>query len=340
MRRVRARWLLPCALLFGCGAPPAPKPAARPAPVATVRPALLEHVPSAGLRWLVVGRPAGLQKRPDLASLLGQLFPAVRLEAFRKVTGVDLAKVRLGAIADFQVGTLYLAELGEPAASNVRERFAERLDEGGIARQPRPAMHRVSGTTRESPRALVTIGDDFVAAAVDDVVLVKIVEAYAMRRLRSPSALHGAALRDLPPLSDDALAALYAPGPFPDELARAAHGVLAQTSSLAITLTGGAKEELEVTLTLAGDYSPDPADAGERLATAYRDLCASSTGVVIGLASAGSPKIVANLHQLTLTATLPLAPLVERLDALISGNVYEIFQFVPPQPAGEPVNTP
>ena len=114
MRR-RARWHLPCALLlFGCGAPPAPKPVAKPVPVATVRPPLLDHVPSAGLRWLVVGRPAGLEKRPDLASLLRELFPSARLDAFRKVTGVDLAKVRVGAIAEFQVGTLYLAELGEP----------------------------------------------------------------------------------------------------------------------------------------------------------------------------------------------------------------------------------
>jgi hypothetical protein len=305
-----------------------------------VRPSLLDHVPSAGLRWLVVGRPAGLEKRPDLASLLRELFSPVRLDAFRKVTGIDLTKVELGAVAAYQLGTLYLAELGEPTASDVRERFAAHLDEGGIARRPQPAVHRLAGTTRESPRALLTIDDDFVAVAVDDIVLVKIVEAYAARRLRSPSALRGVALRDLPPLPDDALVALYAAGPFAGELARAAQGVLAQTSALSITLKGGAPEELEASLTLAGDFSPDAAEAGERLAAAFRELCSSSTGSLIGLSHAGSPKIVADLHQLTLTATLPLRPLVRGLRVAVSGDVYEIFDLVPPPPAGEPAQSP
>jgi hypothetical protein len=335
----RARWLVPCVLLFACSTP-APKPAATPVPVATTRPPLLDHVPSAGLRWLVVGRPAGLEKRPDLASLLHELFSPVRLDAFRKVTGVDLTKVKLGAVAGFQVGTLYLAELGEPAASDVRERFAERLDEGGMERKPRPKVHRISGTSRESPRALVTVDDDFIAVAVDDTVLVKIVEAYDARRLRSPSALRGAALRDLPPLPAHALVALYAAGPFSGDLPRAAHGLLAQTSSLVITLAGGAPERLQATLTLAGDYSPEPTAAGERLASAFRELCSSTTGTLVGLSEAGSPKIVADLHQLTLTADLPLRPLVRGLRTLASGNIHEIFDLVPPSSAGEPAQSP
>jgi hypothetical protein len=341
MRRSRARWHLACALLLSCGAPPAPKPVAKPSTVTTAaRPPLLDHVPSAGLRWLVVGRPAELEKRPDLLSLLAPLFPAVRLDAFRKVTGIDLAKVRIGAVAGFQVGTLYLAKLGEPSASDVRERFAERLDEGGIARHPHPAMHRISGTSNASPRALLTVDDDFVAVAVDDVVLVKIVEAYAARRLRSPSALRGAALRDLPALPDDALLALYAAGPFPEELARAAHGVLGQTSSLVITVSGGAKEELVVTVTLVGDYSPDPSEAATRLGSAFQELCASSTGTLIGLSQTGSPKIVADLHHLTLTAGMPLGPLARGLRAATQGNIHEIFDLVPLSPAGEPAQTP
>jgi hypothetical protein len=301
---------------------------------------LLEHVPSAGLRWLVVGRPAGLEKRPDLASLLRELFPPVRLEAFRKVTGVDLTKVKLGAVAGFQVGTLYLAELGESAASDVRERFSERLDEGGIERRPRPAVHRISGTSHDSPRALLTVDEDFVAAAIDDTVLVRIVEAYAARRLRSPSALDGVALRDLPRFREDALVALYATGPFSSDLARAASGVLARTSALSITLVGGAAERLVATLTLAGDYSPDPTAAGEGLATALQDLRGSSLGGLLGLSAVGSPKIVANLHQLTLTTEVPLRSLVHGLHTVISGDVHEIFDLVPPTPTGEPTNSP
>jgi hypothetical protein len=339
MRRSRAGLHLPCALLLACSAP-APTPAASPVSVATVRPPLLDHVPSAGLRWLVVGRPAQLEKRPDLASLLRELFPEVRLDAFRKVTGVDLATVKLGAVAGFQVGTLYLAELGTPAASDVRERFAERLDEGGMERKPRPKLHRISGTSGESPRALVTVDDDFVAVAVDDTVLAKIVEAYDARRLRSPSALRGAALRALPPLPPDALVALYVAGPFSDELTRAARGLLAQTSSLVITVAGGAPERLQATLTMVGDYSPDPIEAGERLTAAFRDLCSSSTGSLIGLSEAASPKIVAHLHQLTLTAELPLRPLVRGLRALVSGDIHEILDLVPPTSAGEPAQSP
>jgi hypothetical protein len=339
MRRSRVGLSLPFALLLACSAP-APTPVTTPRSVATVRPPLLDHVPSAGLRWLVVGRPAQLEKRPDLASLLRELFPQVRLDAFRKVTGVDLTKVRLGAVAGFQVGTLYLAELGEPSASAVRERFAERLDEGGMERKPRPKVHRISGTSGESPRALVTVDDDFIAVAVDDTVLAKIVEAYGARRLRSPSALRGAALRTLPPLHVDALVALYVAGPFSDDLTRAAHGLLAQTSSLAVSVVGGAPERLEATLTMVGDYSPDPSAAGERLASAFRELCSSSTGTLIGLSEAGPPKIVPHLHQLTLTAELPLRPLVRGLRALVSGDVHDIFDLVPPPSAGEPAQSP
>jgi hypothetical protein len=339
MRRSRAGLHLTCALLLACSAP-APPPTATPVSVATVRPHLLDHVPAAGLRWLVVARPGELEKRPDLASLLRELFPPVRLDAFRKVTGVDLTKVKLGAVAGFQVGTLYLAELGEPVAFDVRERFAERLDAGGMERKPRPKVHRISGTSRESPRALVTVDDDFIAVAVDDTVLAKIVEAYGARRLRSPSALRGAALRALPPLPPDALVALYVAGPFSDDLTRAAHGLLAQTSSLVITIMGSAPESLRATLTLAGDYSPDATAAGERLASAFRELCSSPTGTIVGLSEAGSPKIVPHLHQLTLTADLPLRPVVRGLRALVSGDLHEILDLVPPPSAGEPAQSP
>jgi hypothetical protein len=62
--------------------------------------------------------------------------------------------------------------------------------------------------------------------------------------------------------------------------------------------------------------------------------------MLIGLSAAGSPKIVAHLHQLTHTAKVPLRPLVRGLHAVISGDVYEIFHVVPAQPTGEPANAP
>lgn len=253
---------------------------------------------------------------------------------------MDLRRVRAGAIAGFQAGTLLLAELGEPNAALVRERFQAHLDGGGITRMPQSHVHRVFGTTRAGPRALLTVDDDFIAVATDDTSLVRIVEGYAGRRLRSPSALDGVALRTLAKPPDDALAAFYAPGPFEGQWAGDLAPVLHDAIGASVVLRPGASGVVLAVLSVAGHFAPDPSSHGEALRRHFDELCSSPTGDLIGLGQVRSPKVVADLHHLTLTAELPLEPIVKGLHAATIGDVHEIFDVVPKaqtdEPAGEP----
>jgi hypothetical protein len=286
-------------------------------------------VPAAGLRWLVFARLAELNRRRDLRAPLERIFPSERLEAFREATGVDLRRVRAGIAAGFAIGTLYMAELGEPEAQRVRERFILRLDEDGIRREPRPGVQRVLGTTRGRPTALLSVDDDFIAVASDDPTLIRIVEAYDARRLGSPSALEGTMLRNLPKPTENVLVAAYAPGPFENDWAKGARGVLGLASGLSLVLRPGAPSHLEAVVTLAGDFAPSPAEHGDSLARSFEDLRQSTLGGLIGLGAVGTPKVVGDLHQLTLTADVPLEPVIERLRAATIGNVHEILDLVP-----------
>jgi len=296
-------------------------------------------VPAAGLEWLVFARPANLAKRPDLLSLLEKIFPKPRLDAFQEVTGVDLRRVRAGAIAGYPAGTLYLAELGDPSAALVRERFQARLDADGITRSPQANVHRVFGTTTAGPRALLTVDRDFIAVATDDTSLVRIVEGYVGRRLRSPSALSGAALRTLAEPPDDALAALYVPGPFEGQWTNDL-AVLSEALGASVILRPGSPGAMLAVLSVAGHFAPDPATHGEALRRRFDELCSSPTGSLIGLSEVRTPKVVADLHHLTLTAELPLEPIVKGLHAATIGNVHEIFDVVPKRQTDEPAGSP
>jgi len=296
-------------------------------------------VPAAGLQWLVFARPADLAKRPDLLSLLEKIFPKPRLDAFQEVTGVDLRRVRAGAIAGFRAGTLYLAELGDPNAALVRERFQAHLDAEGITRTPQSNIHRVFGTTPAGPRALLTVDRDFIAVATDDTSLVRIVEGYVGRRLRSPSALRGVALRALAQPPDDALAAFYAPAPFEGEWAGDLEP-LSEALGASVFLRPGAPGVVVAVIDVAGHFAPDPAPHGDALKRRFEEVCASSTGDLIGLGEVRTSKVVADLHHLTLTAELPLAPIVKGLHAATLGNVHEIFDLVPEPQTDEPAAQP
>jgi len=253
---------------------------------------------------------------------------------------VDLRRVREGAIAGFQAGTLHLAELGEPKAALVRERFQARLDAGGIARMPQSNVHRVFGTTRAGPRALLSVDDDFIAVATDDTSLVRIVEGYVGRRLRSPSALDGVALRALAKPPDDAVAALYAPGPFEGAWASDLAPVLSEATGASVVLRPGAPGVVQAVLSVAGHFAPDPSTHGEALRRRFDEVCASPTGDLLGLREVRTPKVVADLHHLTLTAELPLEPIVKGLHAATIGDVHEIFDVVPKVQTDEPADMP
>jgi hypothetical protein len=284
----------------------------------------------------VDAHPARIFRDSALKATLSGVLTPERLDAFVKVTGVDLRALEEVVVAGYDLGTLYVTSLPAPDGGRVRARFEERLSDA-IVKHPRPALYRIAGTRGGEPRALVSFDDRVFALAVGDLTLARVAEAYAERRLKSPTALHGAALSELPAPRSDSLALLYAPGPFVDSWASAAHGLLDTALALDIAIGAGGDTTLPVLLTAVGDWRED--QASEQLAAAWQDLSGSSTGRLFGLAQAKNVSSVAHLHQLTWSADLDVSQLTAGLRAATATNVSEILDVRGQSPTGSPVGS-
>jgi hypothetical protein len=293
----------------------------------------LDYVPAAGLSWLIAGDPSRIFADPELNRALGRLLPTERLDALALATGVDLRRLEAAAVAGYGLGTLYVALLPASDGGRARTRFEERLT-GAVVKHPRPNLYRIAGTRAGSPRALVAVDDRLLAYAVDDLTLARIAEAYAARRLKSPTALHGASLSELPQVAEDTLVAFYAPGPFSGEWRSAAGGLLDRARSLRVAARRGTGAAVHVEVVLMGDW-PE-AEGVTRMEQTWGALASTPTGRLLGLDQANNIKVVAHLHQLTWSADLPLEPLVAGLRAATVANVPEIFDVRGATPAGAP----
>jgi hypothetical protein len=293
----------------------------------------LDYVPAAGLSWLLVGDPSRIFADPELNRALGRLLPTERLDALALATGVDVRRLEAAAAAGYGLGTLYVALLPAPDDGRARTRFEERLS-GALVKHPRPNLHRITGTRAGSPRALVAVDDRLLAYAVDDLTLARIAEAYAVRRLKSPTALHGASLSELPQVADNTLVAFYAPGPFSGEWRSASGGLLGDARSLRVAVRRGEGAALRVDVVVVGEW-PE-ADGVTKMEQAWGALASTSMGRLLGLDLANNIKVVADLHYLTWSADLPLEPLVAGLRAATMANVPEIFDVRGDAPAGAP----
>ncbi len=293
------------------------------------------YAPAAGLRWLVDAYPALIFRDSALKVAFAGVLSPERMDAFVKVTGIDLRALEEVVVAGYDLGTLYVTSLPSPDGGRVRARFEERLT-GAVVKHPRPSLYRIAGTHGGQPRALVAVDDRVFAFAVGDLTLARVAEAYAERRLKSPTALHGAALAELPSAPSDALALLYVPGPFVDSWASAAHGLLSTALALTVTVRPGGGTTLPVVLTAVGDW--DQGEAHTQLEAAWSDLSASSTGRLFGFDQAKNVNIVAHLHQLTWSADLALPQLAAGLRAATATNVSEMFDVQGSAPTGEPTD--
>jgi hypothetical protein len=301
------------------------KPA--PAPEALHAGPLTDFVPAAGLRWMVVARLAELAHTPSLASPLELLFPGPRLAAFAISTGLDLRTVPVGLAAGFDYSILYAAESHEGAL--VESRFVDRLAGAGRITSPHPSVRCISGTLGVVPETFVHVRDKLVAVSVGDPTPARVLELYALERLRrSPPALRGSALATLPAF-DDAPLQLYAPGPFTGEWAAGARGLLG--AAVALGALGHVEgDALAVRIFLTGRF--EPVDA-ERLASAWNDLAESSMGKLLGLdRSEAPPQTRAAANQISLEVRLALMPLASGLRAAVAADVWEILDIPPPQP--------
>ena len=317
-------------------APSHPATAPTPAAPADTSPrAPEEYVPAAGLRWLCLAQPRRIFRDSALRTLALEVVDQDRLDAFTMVTGVDLRELESTAIAGYDLGTLYVAALATPDGGAARARFTERLSEGAIVRQPGPTLYRIAGTRGGIARALVSVHDRLLAVTSGDPSLVRVAEAYALGRLKSPTALKGTPLSALPSAPSDALVVVYFPGPFTGEWSHAAHGLLAGAQALDVAIEAR-QATLVVTVTLVGDWPHPSAQAA--LEASARDLAQSSTGQLFGLDKFENVRIVEHLHQLTWSAELPAAALVAGLRAAAIANVPEMFGEPEARPTGSPVD--
>jgi hypothetical protein len=323
------------AMLFvACqSAVPSP-PASAQAPRAEAPPTSpLDYVPAAGLRWLIVAHPARILADHELAAAASTVISPDRLHAFTSVTAIDPRQLENLVVAGYDLGTLYVTALHGADAGRARALFEKRLSAGAIVKHPRPDLYRIAGTRDDAPCALVAVGDRVFAYATGDPTLARVAEAYAERRLKSPTALRGASLSTLPPIHD-ALAVAYFPGPFTGEWSRGAAGLLRDALAVAATLDHAEAGLLRVNVIAAGDW---PSGENEpRMATAWTDLSASSTGRLFGLDQAKNVNSVADLHELTWSGDLPLSRLMAGLRAATIANVPEIFDVHAAQQTGPP----
>lgn len=328
--------MIAATLLAACGAPaPAPKTAAEtPKAAAPLHEGpLTDFVPAAGLRWMVVVRPAELSSAPSLKDALALLLPEPRLDAFAKSSGVELRELPAGVAAGFDYSTLYLFQL-DNSGSAVQRQFSERLVGGPRVVSPHEKIRRITGVIGRTPESLVLIDGELGAVSVGSATPARVVELYALGKLKkSPPALSGAALSALPKSVGSAPLAFYAPGPFEGEWARGARGLLINAVAIGVSVRPLPGKKVEVTLVLAGDW-PKP-DATTRLVDAWDDLAASNLGRLLGLDHPAAAPIVSALpDQLKMTVELDVMPLAQGLRAAVLSEVWEIMDLPRPAPAG------
>ena len=302
------------------------EPRAEHAPAAralvTDRPA--ELLPAAGLRWLVRAKPRILLENEAFRDAIEALAPATRRSAFASRIGVRLEDAEDAVIAGYDLATVYGASLRTPEARRALTLFREHLRGGGELVEAAPELSRVTGIAGEIPEALVRVGERTVIVARGDVTVARVVEAFALGKLRrSPAALRGAALSRLPEARRDTLAILYVPGPFEGEWSRAALGLLGVTEALSVSLSPGRARSLRVHLDAIGEF---PNDAAERLKATIEAVVASPTGSVLGLNHPiESPTVRVFPGRLELDVTLESAPIAAGLRAAVSAEVSEIL---------------
>ena len=283
---------------------------------------LTDYVPAAGLRWLLVGRPKTLAQNPELVIEATRLLSKERLDAFATSSGVDLRTLPEGCIAGFDYGTLYLARTGTDS-DLVRRRFEARLVTDPIIRSSRKDMWRISGLISNTPESLLTVEHDFAAFAVGDPVLARIAEAFAVGRFKkSKPALAGAALATLPPDLSEAPLCFYAPGPFTDEWARAADGVLARALAIGASITLPGSSVLHVRVVMSGAFGPELEKTRVHLLDTWNNLQHSAVGHLLRLQETMGPAMITVLDDsATLNVSFPVSTLVQGICAAVIDDV-------------------
>lgn len=330
--RPSSAWMLVClgigiCLSWACtrGTPTASAP--KQAPASEYQGALTGLVPAAGLNWMVVVKPKQLLHDASLRQGVERLFPNARLDVFAKNSGVDLRTLDTGVVAGFALGTLYLAEGVDVDAA--RSAFLNRLASEPLSKRLGGETVHVTGLIGITPQSFVNASSRIAAVSVNDPTLTKICAAFALGKLqKSPSALFGAALRDLPSSLATDPVQWYAPGPFSDEWARGAHGLLKDTVAVAVTGRVEKPGWLDVLVLLHGDYPTAPEQSVQKALATFRELADSALGRVLSLDDPSlAPEIVATEHEISLRVRLPIERLLDGLYGVVAANVWDLLDY-------------
>jgi hypothetical protein len=240
-----------------------------------------------------------------------------------------------GLLAGFDFATLYMAELRSGEAL-VEKKFEERLVSGGVLHSAHPDLRKLTGIVGRTPETLLIARGQWLAVAVGDPTAARVAEGFALRRLKkSVPALRGSALSTLPAELEQAPLRFYAPGPFLGEWARAARGLLAESSAVGVSARPVAPDGLEVVIALGGVDEGRAAEREARLLGAWEDVAQSSTGHLLGLHEPlSAPRPKAGDGYVELRVALDLMALARGLRAAVSADVSEILDVPASKPPG------
>jgi len=291
---------------------------------------LTDYVPAAGLRWMLVGSPRALAKRPELLGAFERLVPRSRLDAFATGSGVDLRTLSEGCIAGFDYGTLYLARVGK-GASLVRQQFEARLVSDAVTKSAATGLWRVTGLIGNTPESLLTVDDDFIAISVGDPLLVRVAESFALGRFKKTRpALSGAALSSLPASIATAMLRFYAPGPFSGAWAQGIQGVLARSYAVGAAVSLGAATSLRIRVVISGAFGPDLEESRARILKTWDLLLKSPVGHVLEVEPAiipGTFNLEVENDKATFDVDLNADTIIKGLSAAVQTDAKTLFDW-------------
>ncbi|HEY6722802.1 MAG TPA: hypothetical protein VI197_02190 [Polyangiaceae bacterium] len=319
-------------MCLSCGAPaPAPTPPSAPYEEPLLDGSLTDYVPAAGVNWLMLADPVRLSSNHQLVRTLEPLLPASRLDLYARDTKLDLRSLSHAAVAGFDLGVLYLAET-DTDLTPATLAFADRLVTEPEVKRPHPKLTRVSGVVGTTPQSLLQFDGKLLAVAVGDPTTVRIVEAFARKKLkRSPSILQGVALKSFAEFAEGAPLVFLAPGPFEGRWMLGGAGLLAAASAVGIRGTPTSDgRALRVTLAIEGPWSEQGAEPVLWMEQAWQALAESSTGRLLGLHElTQAPVVRTSKDRITLDVELELAPIVHGLRAAVAADVWEMLDVRP-----------
>lgn len=321
--KARAVWLT--VLVVACGGTQQPTTVA-PASGAPVRP-LSEFVASAGLRWLVLVEPRALLEHESIRAGFDRIAPDERLRAFQGETGVDLPALTRALVAGTDYATWWMASV--PRNTEIEERFRERLVEPQREKHPGPGLRVLSGLVGRTPETMASYDHQWVGVAVGDPTPARVAAAYALGRLKSPSAFAGAALRTLPADLTAAPLVAVASGPFDADWLGGAHGLLAVATAAGASVTPRGDDTLRLRVVIAGGFGATD-HAEERLTRTWSEMTTSGVGRVLGL-DAGAPRVTRTPQGVELVVELRTRRVMEGLYSAVAADARTLL--TPPSDA-------